>query len=53
MKEHFAIANTKPFATFSNKDNANLLQKLKSGLERKINWNKYQSEEATQTQSKY
>ena len=53
MKEHSAITNTKPFVTFSNKDNANLLQELKSGLERKINWNKYQSEVATQTQSKY
>ena len=31
----------------STQDNANLLQKLKSGFKRTINWNKYQSETET------
>ena len=42
----FAIADTKlyvPVVTLSTQDNAKLLQKLKSGFKRTINWNKYQS----------
>ena len=42
----FSIIDTKlhvPFITLLTKDNAKLLQQLKSGFERKINWNKYQS----------
>ena len=41
----FAIADTKlyvPVVTLSTQDNAKLLQKLKSGFKRTINWNKYQ-----------
>ena len=30
-----------PVVTLSNQDNAKLLQLLKSGLKRTINWNKY------------
>ena len=39
----FAITDTKlyiPVVTLSTLDNAKLLQQLKSGFERKINWNK-------------
>ena len=41
-----AISETKlsvPFETLSTQDNAKLLQQLKSGFIRTINWNKYQS----------
>ena len=40
----FAITNTKlyvPVVTLSTQDNAKLLQQLKSGFKRVINWNKY------------
>ena len=40
------ISETKlsvPFETLSTQDNAKLLQQLKSGFIRTINWNKYQS----------
>ena len=42
----FAITETElyvPVITFSAQDNAKLLQQLKSGFKRTINWNKYQS----------
>ena len=42
----FAITDTKlyaPVITLSQQDNAKLLQKLKSGFKRVINWNKYLS----------
>ena len=42
----FAITETKlyiPVATLSTQDNAKLLQQLKSGFKRTINWNKYES----------
>ena len=42
----FAITDTKlyvPVVTLSTQDNAILLQQLKSGFKRTINWNKYQS----------
>ena len=32
-----------PVVTLSTQDNAKLLQQLKSGFKRTINWNKYQS----------
>ena len=41
----FAITDTKlnvRVATLSNQDNAKLLQQLKSGFKRTINWNKYE-----------
>ena len=42
----FVITQTKlyvPVITLSTKDNAKLLQQLKSGFKRTINWNKYES----------
>ena len=50
----FAITDTKlyvPFVTLSTKDNAKLLQQLKSGFKRTINWNKYESKTTTQNAS--
>ena len=41
----FSITDTKlyvPVVTLSNQDNAKLLEQLKSGFKRTINWNKYQ-----------
>ena len=40
-------------ATLSTNDNANLLQQLKSGFERTINWNKYQSKLTIERQNQY
>ena len=40
----FAVTDTKlyvPVVTLSTEDNAKLLQQLKSGFKRTINWNKY------------
>ena len=42
----FKITNTKlyvPLVTLSTQDNATLLQQLKSGIKRMVNWNKYLS----------
>ena len=42
----FAITNTKlylPIVTWPTQNNTKLLQQLKSGFKRTINWNKYQS----------
>ena len=42
----FTITDTKlyvPVVTLSTQDNAKLLEQLKSGFKRTINWNKYQS----------
>ena len=42
----FPITDTKlyvPVVTLSTKENAKLLQQLKSGFKRLINWNKYSS----------
>ena len=47
----FVITETKlyvPVVTLSTQDNAKLLQQLKSGFKRTINWNKYQSKTSTQ-----
>ena len=41
----FAITDTKlyvPVVTLSTQDNAKLLQQLKSGFKRTINWSKYE-----------
>ena len=41
----FEITDTKlyvPVITLSSQDNAKLLQQIKSGFKRAINWNKYQ-----------
>ena len=52
----FAINDTKlyvPVVTLSTQDNAKLLQQLKSGFKRTINWNKYQSSIKTYAQNRY
>ena len=52
----FAIADTKlyvPAVTLSTQDNAKLLQQLKFGFTRTINWNKYQSNLKTYAQNSY
>ena len=42
-----------PVVTLSTQDNANLLQQLKSGFKRTINWNKYKSHPKTYAQNRY
>ena len=52
----FAITETKLYVlvvTLSTQDNAKLLQQLKSGFKRTINWNKYQSDPKTYAQNRY
>ena len=48
----FTITDIK-VVTLSTQDNTTLLQKLKSGLKRTINWSKYQSYPLTYPQSRY
>ena len=51
----FLITQSKlyvPVVTLSTQDNAKLLQQLKSGFKRTINWNKYQSSIKTYVQNK-
>ena len=50
----FAITDTKsyvPVVTLSTQDNAKLLQQLKSGFKRVVNWNKYLSKPELLTQN--
>ena len=52
----FQITETKlyvPVVTLSTQGNAKLLQQLKSGFKRTINWNKYESSVKTFTQNRY
>ena len=42
-----------PFVTLSTQDNMKLLQHLKSGFKRTINWNNYQSKVTAQEQNRY
>ena len=52
----FQITETKlyvPIVTLSTQDNAKLLQQLKSGFKRTINWNKYESNIKTFAQNRY
>ena len=52
----FKITDTKlyvPVVTLSNQDNAKLLQQLKSGFKRTINWNKYQPKVSPERQNQY
>ena len=49
----FKITDAKlyvPIVTLSTQDSTKLLQQLKSGFKRTINWNKYQSKVTTQAQ---
>ena len=55
-KGKFAITETKlyvPVVTLSTQDNTKLLQQLKSGFKRTINWNKYESSVKTFAQNRY
>ena len=52
----FKITDTKlyvPALTLSTKNNVKLLQRLKTGFRRTINWNKYQSNPKTYAQNRY
>ena len=52
----FAITETKlyvPVVTLSTKDNEKLLQDLKSGFKKTINWNKFESSIKTFAQNRY
>ena len=52
----FLITDTKhyvPVVALSTEDNTKLLNQLKSGFKRTINWNKYQSEMSTERQNQY
>ena len=52
----FKITETKlyvPVVTLSTQENAKLLQQLKSGFKRTINWNKYESEIKTSARNRY
>ena len=52
----FTITVTKIFVlvvTASTQDNTKLLQQLKSGFRRTINWNKYQSDPKTYAKNRY
>ena len=52
----FKITKTKlyvPVVTLSTQNNAKLLQQLKSGFKRTINWNKYESNIKTFAQNRY
>ena len=55
-KTKFKITESKlyvPVVTLSTQDNAKLLQQLKSGFKRAINWNKYQSSIKKYAQNRY
>ena len=55
-EEKFAIIDKKfyvPVVTLSTQDNVRLLEQLKSGFKRSINWNKYQSDPKKYAQNRY
>ena len=55
-KTKFAVTDTNlyaPIVTLSTQDNAKLLQQLKSGFERTINWSKYQLKVSSERQNQY
>ena len=52
----FSITDTKlyvPVVTLSTQDNEKLLEQLKSGFKRTINWNKYQAKVSAERISQY
>ena len=52
----FSITDTKlyvPVVTLSTQENAKLLEQLKSGFKRTINWNKYQAKVSTERPNQY
>ena len=55
-EEKFLITETKlyvPVVTLSTQDNAELIQQLKSGFKRTINWNEYESSVKTFARNRY
>ena len=55
-KTKFAITDTNhyvPAVTLLTQDNAKLLEQLKSGFKRTINWNKYQPKVSPENQNQY
>ena len=56
VAKKFKMKDTKlyvPVVTLSTQDNAKLLQQLKSGFKRTINWNKYQTKVSTERENQY
>ena len=56
QETNFAISDTKlylPVVTLLAQDNAKLLQQLKTGIKRTINWSKYQSGLILHTENPY
>ena len=56
QETEFAVTHTKlyvPVVTLSVQDNAKLLKPLKSGFERRNNWNKHQSKITTKAPNQY
>ena len=52
----FSITDTKLYVsvvTLSSQDNAKLLEQLKPGFQRTINWNKYQTKVSRERQNRY
>ena len=52
----FSITDTKlyvPVITLLTQDNTKLLEQIKSGFKRTINWNKYQSKKSIERQNQY
>ena len=49
----FPITDTKLFAPVVTQDNTKLLEQLKCGFKRTVNWNKYQSKISTETKNQY
>ena len=52
----FSITDTKlyvPVVTLSTQENAKLLEKLKSGFKRTVNWNKYQTKVSIERINQY
>ena len=52
----FSITDTKryvPVVTLSTEDNAKLLEQLKAGIKRIINWNKYETKVSTERINQY
>ena len=52
----FSIIDTKPYVavvTLSTQDNGKLLEQLKSGFKKRVNWNKHQSKISTERPNQY
>ena len=52
-KPQFAITDTKPVVALSSQDNAKLLEQVKCGFKRTIEWNKYQPKVTIQVPNPY